>query len=121
MLQNLQFFIKKTYGMKLPKIIKFVSKESSYIDPANISEMREYVAHIRHNKSLQMIAIWSQRENIKSFIELTNNIKNKIWIWYTENIIFKSRLNYSITKDSLGTHLFFKLPGYPYGNQYRSV
>ena len=76
--------------------------QSKYIDPTNMQDIESYIDYIRHDKSLQMIVVFTKYANIKNIIELTGNITDKIWFWYPEKLL--PRLDYNIDPQALATH-----------------
>ena len=84
--------------------------QQKYIDPTNIAEIKSYMNYIRHDKSLQMIVIFTLHKNIKQIIELTGNITDKIWFWYNEK--FEEEWDYDIDFGSLVTHNNIFVPLY---------
>ena len=84
------------------------------IGALNVTEMKNYVDYIRGEKSIQLIVLWSYLADIPSFIELTNNITDRIWYWYTEYSIFQNGINFNLDIQSMATHVFFRHPVYSF-------
>ena len=87
--------------------------QRKFLDPLNATEMKAYIDYIRHDKSLQMIILWGDMKDRKTFIELTNNITDRIWFWYTE-FTFTNDIDYNLDPQSLITHIFVRHPIYSY-------
>ena len=91
--------------------------QKKYLDPSNITEIKQYIDYIRHDKTLQVIIIWIDYKYLPMVIELTNNINDRLWYWYTNNPYFlQATMDYNISFESLKTHYIVQHPVYSLAN-----
>ena len=83
------------------------------INSTDISNMNVLIKKIRQDKTLQMIVLWSNKDDQKLFVELTGNITNRIWFWYTD-FSYNLDIDYILDPLSLQTHIFIRHPIFAY-------
>ena len=82
--------------------------QRKFIDPSNMHEIKAYIDYIRQDDSLQMIALWCRKEHVRLILNLTLNIKNKLWYWYSHYLPDRSYMD----MDNIVFHMFVYHPVY---------
>lgn len=85
-------------------------KDLHVSSPENISS---YIESIKRNKKIRLVIIWSKRIFRESFINQTDDMQNRIWMWYSDNT-FDNNYDYYINPTSLACHIFIWHPFYVY-------
>ena len=83
------------------------------LNPYNSTEISDYINDIKDDVTLRMVIIWSKRSFRKNFINLTSEIVDRVWFWYSDNS-FDHNYEYDSNPLTLENHVFIWHPVYVY-------